>query len=90
MLGATLKRLGCCGVLVWLMIGAVFATFFIGEYLERPESQKSIWKAGVTVSKKSVIVKKKTKKNSKILFFRVSGVLVQYLELELASLLSYS
>jgi len=50
MLGATLKRLGCCGVLVWLMIGAVFATFFIGEYLERPEEQKSIWKAGVTVS----------------------------------------
>ena len=58
MLGATLKRLGCCGVLVWLMIGAVFATFFIGEYLERPESQKSIWKAGVTVSKNSVIAKK--------------------------------
>jgi len=47
MLGATLKRLGCCGVLVWLLIGAVFATFFIGEYLERPEEEKSIWKAGV-------------------------------------------
>ena len=57
MLGATLKRLGCCGVFVWLMIGAVFATFFIGEYLERPESEKSIWKAGVTVSIKHVLIK---------------------------------
>ena len=57
MLGATLKRLGCCGVLVWLMIGAVFATFFIGEYLERPESEKSIWKAGVTVRIKHVLIK---------------------------------
>ena len=50
MLGQTLKRLGCCGVLVWLTIAAVFSTFFIMEYLERPASEKSFWKAGVTVS----------------------------------------
>ena len=28
----------------------VFAVFFIGEYLERPEEDKSFWKAGLTVS----------------------------------------
>ena len=49
MLSATLKRLGCCGVLVWLAIAGTFATFFIGEYLERPEEDKSFWKAGVQV-----------------------------------------
>ena len=49
MLGSTLKRLGCCGVLVWLAIAGTFATFFIGEYLERPEEDKTFWKAGVQV-----------------------------------------
>ena len=49
MLGSTLKRLGCCGVLVWLAIGGTFATFFIGEYLERSEEDKTFWKAGVQV-----------------------------------------
>ena len=44
------SRMGCCGVLVWLVIAAVFATFFIMEYLERPAQQKSFWKAGVTVN----------------------------------------
>ena len=47
MIGSTLKRLGCCGVLVWLAIAGTFATFFIGEYLERPEEDKTFWKAGV-------------------------------------------
>ena len=49
MIGSTLKRLGCCGVLVWLAIAGTFATFFIGEYLERPEEDKTFWKAGVQV-----------------------------------------
>ena len=49
MLGSTLKRLGCCGVLVWLAIAGTFATFFIGEYLERPEAEQTFWKAGVQV-----------------------------------------
>ena len=49
MLASTIKKLGCCGVLVWLAISAVFATFFIGEYLERPDEEKSLWKAGVQV-----------------------------------------
>ena len=51
MLASTIKKLGCCGVLVWLAISAVFATFFIGEYLERPDDEKSLWKAGVQVQK---------------------------------------
>ena len=50
MLGSTLKQLGCCGVLVWLIIAATFATFFVGEYLERDEEDKSFWKAGVQVN----------------------------------------
>ena len=60
MLGQTLKKLGCCGVLVWLTIAGVFSTFFIMEYLERPDSEKSIWKAGVTVrsDKIKIILKK--------------------------------
>ena len=45
-----IKQLGCCGVLVWLAISGVFATFFVGEYLTRPEEDKSFWKAGVQVS----------------------------------------
>ena len=49
MIGSTLKRLGCCGVLVWLAIAGTFATFFIGEYLERPEEDQTFWKAGVQV-----------------------------------------
>ena len=44
------RSFGCAGFFVWLAIGAIFATFFIGEYLDRPEHQKSFWKAGVTVS----------------------------------------
>ena len=56
MLSATLKRLGCCGVLVWLAIAGTFATFFIGEYLERPEEDKSFWKAGVQVQNSLVFV----------------------------------
>ena len=56
MLSATLKRLGCCGVLVWLAIAGTFATFFIGEYLERPEEDKSFWKAGVQVHHSLVFV----------------------------------
>ena len=56
MLSATLKRLGCCGVLVWLAIAGTFATFFIGEYLERPEEDKSFWKAGVQVHYSLVFV----------------------------------
>ena len=55
MLGQTLKKLGCCGVLVWLTIAGVFSTFFIMEYLERPDSEKSVWKAGVTVSCQTII-----------------------------------
>ena len=50
MLGKTLRKLGCCGVLVWMAIGAIFATFFIGEYMERPEEEKSVWLAASTVS----------------------------------------
>ena len=49
MVFSTVKQLGCCGVLLWLAISAVFATFFIGEYLERPDDMKSLWKAGVQV-----------------------------------------
>ena len=49
MLGSTLKQLGCCGVLVWLIIAATFATFFVGEYLERDAEDQSFWKAGVQV-----------------------------------------
>ena len=56
MLGSTLKRLGCCGVLVWLAIAGTFATFFIGEYLERQEEDKSFWKAGVQVQHSVVFV----------------------------------
>ena len=46
----TLKKLGCLGVLVWLAIAGLISTFFIMEYLERPDSEKSIWKAGLRVS----------------------------------------
>merc|ERR1712130_229373 len=42
------RSFGCAGFFVWLAIGAIFATFFIGEYLHRPDHQKSFWKAGVT------------------------------------------
>ena len=49
MLASTIKRLGCCGVLVWLIISGVFATFFVGEYITREEHEKSFWKAGVQV-----------------------------------------
>merc|ERR1712203_875718 len=42
------RSFGCAGFFVWLAIGAIFATFFIGEYLDRPENQNSFWKAGVT------------------------------------------
>ena len=80
MLGQTLKKLGCCGVLVWLTIAAVFSVFFIMEYLERPDSEKSIWKAGVTVSigghQMNILL-------SKILFSRESIVSGPFWELEL-------
>ena len=51
----TLKKLGCLGVLVWLAIAGLISTFFIMEYLERPDSGKSIWKAGLTVSSHEII-----------------------------------
>ena len=63
------RSFGCAGFFVWLTIGAIFATFFIGEYLDRPEQQKSFWKAGVTVS-----CSKKAKKSNS--FF--SGDLVRW------------
>ena len=49
MIGPLLKKLGCCGVVVWLLISGVIATFYVGEYLERPAEQQSFWKAGVMV-----------------------------------------
>merc|ERR1712130_1018190 len=58
------RSFGCAGFFVWLAIGAIFATFFIGEYLHRPDHQKSFWKAGVTVSFS------KTGKISKIILFQ--------------------
>merc|ERR1712210_271932 len=42
------RSFGWAGFFVWLIIGAVFATFFIGEYLDRPDHEKSFWKAGTT------------------------------------------
>ena len=36
MLGATLARLGCYGVLVWPSIAFLISVFFVGEYLDRP------------------------------------------------------
>ena len=49
MIGPMVKKLGCCGVIVWLLISAVIATFYIGEYLDRPPEHQSFWKAGVMV-----------------------------------------
>ena len=49
MIGPLLKKLGCCGVVVWLLISGVIATFYVGEYLERPAEHQSFWKAGVMV-----------------------------------------
>ena len=49
MIGQTLKKLGCCGTLVWLALAAVMVVFFVGEYLERPPEKQSIYKAGVQV-----------------------------------------
>ena len=54
------RSFGCAGFFVWLAIGAVFATFFVGEYLDRPEHQKSFWKAGVTVSFSKIPTRPKT------------------------------
>lgn len=42
-----LAKAGVTSIVVWLSIGTVFATFYIGEYINRPESEKSVWKAGV-------------------------------------------
>ena len=39
-------------------INLVFAVFFIGEYLERPDDEKSFWKAGVTVRQLQGVSKK--------------------------------
>ena len=50
MVGATLARLGCYGVLVWLLVGFFITLIFVGEYLDRPPEQQSFFKAGVTVS----------------------------------------
>ena len=50
MLESPLRRFGLFGFIVWLLISSVFITFFVGEYLSRPESQKSVWKAGLSVS----------------------------------------
>ena len=61
MLGATLQRLGCYGVLVWLLIGGLIAIVYVGEYLDRPEEEKSFWKAGVTVSRILVVFQKNSK-----------------------------
>ena len=55
MIGPLLKKLGCCGVVVWLLISGVIATFYVGEYLERPAEQQSFWKAGVMVRKYVII-----------------------------------
>ena len=77
------RSFGCAGFFVWLAIGAIFATFFIGEYLDRPETQKSFWKAGVTVSCF------KTAKKQYVLF-RGSGALDLFLEPEQESPLFYS
>ena len=54
-----------------------FATFFIGEYLERPEEQKSIWKAGVAVSYFLSLVHKNSPSNVFILFV-MRGSLAEY------------
>ena len=78
------RSFGCAGFFVWLAIGAIFATFFIGEYLDRPEQQKSFWKAGVTVSCSN------TAKHSDIILFRAFGALDLFLELEQESRLFYS
>ena len=78
------RSFGCAGFFVWLAIGAIFATFFIGEYLDRPEQQKSFWKAGVTVS----CSKKATQ--IKFVLFRGFGALDLFLEPEQESLLFYS
>ena len=43
-----IAKAGVTSIVVWLSIGTVFATFYIGEYMDRPESEKSVWKAGVT------------------------------------------
>ena len=67
------RSFGCAGFFVWLAIGAVFATFFVGEYLDRPEHQKSFWKAGVTVSFSKI----PTRPN---MDFRGSGALDPFLE----------
>ena len=48
MINQTIKRLGVGGVLVWLVICGCLSTIFIGEYMERPPSHQSMWKAGIT------------------------------------------
>ena len=78
MLGQTLKKLGFCGVLVWLTIAGVFSTFYIMEYLERPDSEKSVWKAGITVSHKMKIINFK----ENFQYFRESPVSGQFWEME--------
>ena len=57
MIGPLLKKLGCCGVVVWLLISGVIATFYVGEYLERPAEHQSFWKAGVMVRKYVIITR---------------------------------
>ena len=69
------RSFGWAGFFVWLIIGAVFATFFIGEYLERPDHQKSFWKAGTTVSSSKSLGPRK----QQILNSSFSGDLVRWI-----------
>ena len=73
MLGVTLARFGCYGVLVWLIIGFLISVFYVGEYLDRPPEGQPFWKAGVTVRYIQVVWR-----NMYEVFFRQSGALEQF------------
>ena len=43
------RSFGWWGVVLWATISTMFTTVYVGEYLERPHTGRSYWKAAMQV-----------------------------------------